>query len=78
MRLKIRGTLLTCKVANKCLNICEGDKVVERIKTRSPPFLYCPENCQCLQNFLIEKIEKRQPMKTCISKPTQKYVYPKN
>ena len=37
MRLKIRGTLLTFKVTNKCLNICERDKVVERIKQDPHP-----------------------------------------
>ena len=30
IRLKIRGSHLTCKIENKCLNVCERMKLVER------------------------------------------------
>ena len=56
MRLKIRDSHLTCKVANKCLNIRERVEVVEWNKRWFPPFPCCPVNCQCLwKKTLIEK-----------------------
>ena len=36
---KIRGSHLRCKVANKCLNVCEWMKVVERNKDNPSLFL---------------------------------------
>ena len=48
LRLKIRDSHLTCKVANKCLNVCERVEVVEWNRRWSPPFPWCPVNCQCL------------------------------
>ena len=48
MRLKIRDTILICKVANKYLIFCERDKVVEWIKKESPRFPYRPVNRQFL------------------------------
>ena len=56
MRLKIRDSYLTSKVANKCLNFSERVEVVERNKRWSPPFPCCPVNRQCLwKKTLIEK-----------------------
>ena len=48
VRLKIRDSHFTCKVAKKNLNVCERVKVVERNKRLSPPFLCRPVNRQCL------------------------------
>ena len=38
MLLEIRGSHLTCKVANKCLNVCERAEIVERNKYSPLPF----------------------------------------
>ena len=35
--IKIGDSLFTCKVANKCLNVCERQEVVEWTKRWSPP-----------------------------------------
>ena len=54
MRLKIRDSHLTCKVANKCLN--ERVEVVEWNKRWSPPFPCCPVSRQCpWKKTLIKK-----------------------
>ena len=42
------GYVVTCKVANKCLNVREWVEVVEWNKRWSPPFPCCPVSCQCL------------------------------
>ena len=56
MWLKICDCHLTCKVANKCLNVRERMEVVEWNKRWSPPFPCCPVNHQCLwKKTLIEK-----------------------
>ena len=56
VRLKICDSHLTCKVANKCLNIRERVEVVEWNKRWSPPFPCCPVSRQCLwKKTLIEK-----------------------
>ena len=48
--------IVTCKVANKGLNVCERVEVVEWNKRRSPPFPYCPVSRQCSwKKTLIEK-----------------------
>ena len=53
---------LTCKVANKCLNVRERVEVVEWNKRRSPPFPYCPVSRQCpWKKTLIEKKKKTFP-----------------
>ena len=49
MQLKTRDSHLTCKVANKCLNVLERVEVVEWNKRWSPPFPCCPENHQSLK-----------------------------
>ena len=49
MRLKICDSHLTCKVANKFLNVCEWVEVVEWNKRWSPPFPCCSVSCQCLK-----------------------------
>ena len=38
VQLKIRGSHLTCKVANKCLNVREGVEVEKRNKNGPLPF----------------------------------------
>ena len=48
MRLKIRDSHLTCKVANKCLNVRERVEVLEWNKRCPPPFPCCSVNPQCL------------------------------
>ena len=56
MRLKICDSHLTCKVANKRLNVRERVEVVEWINWWSPPFPCCPVSRQCLwKKILIEK-----------------------
>ena len=56
MRLKICDSHLTCKVANKCLNVRERVEVVEWNKKWSPPFPCCPVSRQCpWKKTLIEK-----------------------
>ena len=45
---KICDSHLTCKVANKCLNVPEQVEVVEWNKRWSPPFPCCPVSRQCL------------------------------
>ena len=56
MQLKICGSHLTCKVANKCLSVCERVEVVEWNKRWSSPFPCCPVSYQCPWNkTLIEK-----------------------
>ena len=47
-RLKICDGYLTCKVANKCLNVRERAEVVDWNKIWSPPFPCCSVNRQCL------------------------------
>ena len=55
IRLKVRDSHLTCKVANKCLNVHEQVEVVEWNKQWSPPFPCCPVNRQCLwKKTLVE------------------------
>ena len=59
--LKIRGSHLTCKVANECLNVCEWKEVVvRRIKVVSSlPLLSCElsvlvkENRKRKKNYCI-------------------------
>ena len=46
MWLKICDSHLTCKVANKCLNVRERVEVVEWNKRCSPPFSCCPVSRQ--------------------------------
>ena len=46
--LAIRDSHLTCKAANKCLNVREWVEVVECNKRWSPPFPCCPVNRLCL------------------------------
>ena len=46
MRLKICDSHLTCKAANKCLNVRERVGVVEWNKKWPPPFPYCPVSRQ--------------------------------
>ena len=48
MQLKILDSDLTCKVANKCLDVRELVEIVESNKKWSPAFPYCPVNHQCL------------------------------
>ena len=56
MRLKICDSHLTCKVANKCLNVRERVQVVEWNKKWSLPFPCCPATRQCpWKKTLIEK-----------------------
>ena len=56
MQLKICDSHLTCKVANKCLNVRERVELVEWNKRWSPPFPYCPVSCQSpWKKTLIEK-----------------------
>ena len=63
MRLKICDSRLTCKVANKCLNVRERLEEVEWNKQWSPPFPCCPVNSQCLwKKTLIEKKKKSYPV----------------
>ena len=47
MRLKINDSHIACKVAYKCLNVCERVEVVERNKKWSPLFPCCPVSHQC-------------------------------
>ena len=47
MRLKICDSHLTCKAANKCLNVRERVEVVEWNKKWSPPFLCSPVSRLC-------------------------------
>ena len=47
VRLKICDSHLTCKVANKCLNVRERVEVVEWNKKWSLPFPCCPVSRQC-------------------------------
>ena len=65
MRLKICDSHLTCKVANKCLNVREWVEVVEWNKKWSSPFPCCPVSRQCpWKKTLIEKksfISNRTP-----------------
>ena len=54
--IKICDSHLTCKVANKCLNVRERVEVVERNKRRPPPFPCWPVSRQCSwKKNLIEK-----------------------
>ena len=54
------GYVVTCKVANKWLNVREWVEVVEWNKRWSPPFPCCPVSCQCLwKKTLIEKKNKQ-------------------
>ena len=56
MRLKICDNHLTCKVANKYLNVRERVEVVEWNKKWSLPFPCCPVSRQCpWKKTLIEK-----------------------
>ena len=45
--IKICDSHLTCKVANKCLNVRERVEVEEWNKKWSPPFPCCPVSRQC-------------------------------
>ena len=56
LRLKICHSHLTCKVANKCLNVHERPEVVEWNKRWYLPFPCCPARRQCpWKKTLIEK-----------------------
>ena len=55
LQLKICDSYRTCRVANKCLNVHEWVEVIEWNKRWSLPFLYCPVNCQCLEENLDRK-----------------------
>ena len=47
----MRDSRLTCKVANKCLNVRERVEVVQWNKRWSPPFPCCPVIvCVCEEN----------------------------
>ena len=48
VRLKICDSHLTCKAANKYLNVHERVEVVEWNKKLSSPFPSCPVSRQCL------------------------------
>ena len=47
VQLKICDSHLTCKVANKCLNVCEQVEVLEWNKKWSSPFPCFAVRCQC-------------------------------
>ena len=56
VRLKICDSHLSCKVANKCLDVREWVEVVEWNKRWSSPFPCCPLSRQCpWKKTLIEK-----------------------
>ena len=56
LRLKIRDSRFTCKVANRCVNVRERVEVIEWNKRWSPPFPCCPVSRQCpWKKTLIEK-----------------------
>ena len=56
VRLKICDSHLTCKVANKCLNVREWVEKVEWNKRRFPPSPCCPVSHQCpSKKTMIEK-----------------------
>ena len=65
LRLKIHGSHLTCKVANKCLNVREQLEVVEWNKRWCPTFPCCPVNRECVS---VKKtpIEKKRQKKNKI------------
>ena len=63
------GEHLTCKIANRCLNVRKRVEVVEWNKSWSPPFPCCPVNRQCLwKKTLIEKKikQKKEQTHVCI------------
>ena len=66
MPLKLRCHL-TCKDANKCVNVYEPGEVVERNKKMvwSPPFPCCPANRQCMwkKTLIAKKIEQWMALK---------------
>ena len=55
LQLKICDSHRTCKVAKKCLNVHEWVEVIEWNKRWSLPFLYCPVDCQCLEENIDRK-----------------------
>ena len=59
LRLKIRDSHLTCKVANEFFSVGERVEVEDWNKRWSlpfrPSFPCCPVNCQYLKKTLIEK-----------------------
>ena len=65
-RLKIRGSHLIGKVANKYLSVCERMGVVERNKTWFSLLPCCSVNLQCLcKKKLVEKKKKKKEY-TCL------------
>ena len=59
MKIKTRGSHLTCKVANKCLNVHEQAEVVGKSKRWSPPFLCSPVNRQYLRKKTVIQKDKK-------------------
>ena len=49
---------LTCKVANKCLNVRERVEVVEWNKKWSPPFPCCPVSRQWCYGFIFDLLRQ--------------------
>ena len=47
VRLKISDSHLTCKVVNKCLNVCERVELAKWKKRWSALFSCCRVSCQC-------------------------------
>ena len=73
MRLKIYDSHLTCKVANKCLNVCERVEVVEWNKKWSSPFPCCPVSRQCpWKKTLIEKKKENDGRLSLLEKRKRK------
>ena len=61
MRLKIRSSHLTCKVANKCLNFLDGKEVEQRHKNAPLSFL-----------VVLWYLRKKNPVR----KKSKKYLCP--
>ena len=68
LRFIICNDHLTCKVANKCLNVCVRMEVVEWSKRWSPSFPCCPMSFHCpWKKTLIEKKQANKQTSKWIS-----------
>ena len=63
MQLQICGSHVTCKVANKCLNVLEPVEVVDSHKSWSSPFPCSPMNPDTKKQPLLFAFNRSLPTK---------------
>ena len=75
MRLKICDSHLTCKIANKCLNVPERVEVVEWNKRWFSPIPCCPVSCQCPWNKTLNEKKYLKEVKQLVENVFRRWKY---